>query len=83
MSLENNPFINKPQLKHRAIPFDDIKLEHFIPALDYAISKAEKNLEFIKNNPEQYTSYSIDRRNNEFIPSFTKKIFKKVAKVYS
>ena len=51
MSLENNPFINRPQHKHGAVPFDAIKLEHFIPALDYAIAEAEKNLESIKSNP--------------------------------
>ena len=55
MSLDNNPFINRPQFKHGAVPFDDIKLEHFIPALDYAIAEAEKNLESIKNNPESPT----------------------------
>ena len=55
MSLKNNPFINRPKHKHGAVPFDDIKLEHFIPALDYAIAEAEKNLEFIKNNPESPT----------------------------
>ena len=38
---------------------------------------------FIKNKPEKYMWHSIDRRSNEFIPSFTKKIFKKVAKVYN
>ena len=38
---------------------------------------------FIKNKPKKYMWYSIDRRSNEFIPSFTKKIFKKVAKVYN
>jgi len=38
---------------------------------------------FIKNKPEKYTWYPIDRRSNEFIPSFTKKIFKKIAKVYN
>ena len=38
---------------------------------------------FIKNKPEKYMWYPIDRRSNEFIPSFTKKIFQKVAKVYS
>ena len=38
---------------------------------------------FIKNKPEKYTWYSIDRRSNEFIPSFTKKIIKKITKVYN
>ena len=38
---------------------------------------------FIKNKPEKYTWHPIDKRSNEFIPSFTKKIFKKIAKVYN
>ena len=38
---------------------------------------------FIKNKPEKFTWYSIDLPNSEFIPSFTKKIFKKIAKVYN
>jgi len=38
---------------------------------------------FIKNKPEKYTWYPIDRRSNEFIPSFTKKIIKKITKVYN
>ena len=38
---------------------------------------------FIKNKPEKYKWYSIDRPNSEFIPSFTKKIFKKIARVYN
>ena len=37
---------------------------------------------FIKNKPEKFTWYFIDRPNSEFIPSFTKKIFKKITKVY-
>ena len=38
---------------------------------------------FIKNKPEKFTWYSIDKPNSEFIPSFTKKIFKKIVKVYN
>jgi len=37
---------------------------------------------FTKNKPRKYTWYPIDRRSNAFIPSFTKKIFKKVARIY-
>ena len=37
---------------------------------------------FIKNKPKKFTWYFIDRPNSEFIPSFTKKIFKKIVKVY-
>jgi len=38
---------------------------------------------FIKNKPKKYTWYPIDRPSNEFIPSFTKKIFKKMVKIYN
>ena len=38
---------------------------------------------FTKNKPEKYTWYPIDKKINEFIPSFTKKIFEKIAKVYA
>jgi len=38
---------------------------------------------FIKNKPEKYTWHPIDRPSNEFIPSFTKKIFKKIVKIYN
>ena len=38
---------------------------------------------FVKNKPKKYTWHPIDRRSNEFIPSFTKKIFKKIVKVYN
>jgi hypothetical protein len=38
---------------------------------------------FIKNKPKKYTWHSIDEPNIEFIPSFTKKIFRKIAEVYN
>ena len=37
---------------------------------------------FTKKKPKKYQWYSIEKPNNEFIPTFTKRIFKKVAKVY-
>ena len=37
---------------------------------------------FTKNKPQNFKWYSIDKNENEFIPSFTKKIFKKIEKVY-
>jgi len=37
---------------------------------------------FIKKKPKKFTWYFIDQPNSEFIPSFTKKIFKKIVKVY-
>ena len=55
MALENNPLILKSNLKYGAIPFDEIKLKHFMPALEYSINEAEKNLEKIINNHKDVT----------------------------
>ena len=38
---------------------------------------------FARNKPKKYKWHSIDRPNNEFIPSFTKKIFRKIVEVYN
>jgi len=38
---------------------------------------------FIRIKPKNYTWHPVDRINNEFIPSFTKKIIEKVVKVYN
>ena len=55
MSLENNPLILKSNLNYGAIPFNEIKLEHFMPALEHAINEAEKKLEKIINDPNVAT----------------------------
>ena len=38
--------------------------------------------QFSKNIPNNYSWYSIKKRNNEFMPSFTKKIFKQVSVLF-
>ena len=38
---------------------------------------------FIKNKPKKFTWYFIDKPNSEFIPSFTKNIFKKISSLYN
>jgi len=53
MSLDNNPLINPPQHKHDTPSFTDIKLEHFMPAFDYAIDLAKKELTAIEKNPDK------------------------------
>jgi len=55
MSIENNPIVQTSKYKHGAVPFDAIKLEHFIPALDYAIEKANETFVAIKNNSDKPT----------------------------
>lgn len=43
-----NPIIRPSQLKHSAIPFDKIRPEHFLPALEQAIEHGRKILQQIK-----------------------------------
>ena len=50
------------------------------------ISNVKMNInlfyKFTKDKPKKFKWHSIDHSKNEFIPSFTKKIFKKIVKVY-
>ena len=55
MSIENNPLVKQSPYKYGAVPFDEIKQEHFIPALEYAIKDAERILDEVKNNTETPT----------------------------
>jgi peptidyl-dipeptidase Dcp len=52
---QKNPFIEAFekrtfQTRDEAIPFDQIKLEHFLPALDHGIEQARKNIQKLKAN---------------------------------
>ncbi|MCO4753855.1 MAG: M3 family metallopeptidase [Bacteriovoracaceae bacterium] len=47
-----NPLIEKSKLEHEAIPFDKIKAEHFLPALEEAITHAKSEYEKIKEEKE-------------------------------
>ncbi len=54
---EQNPFLvfnqNKSfSTRDEAIPFDQIKTEHFLPAARFAIDEARKNISVIKNKSE-------------------------------
>jgi Zn-dependent oligopeptidase len=55
MSIENNPLVKPSPHKYGAVSFDEIKQEHFIPALEYAIKDAEKILDEVKNNTDDPT----------------------------
>ena len=52
MSTITNPLLKISELKHGAVPFDEIEKNHFLPALDYAILNARKTLNALKQNPE-------------------------------
>ena len=44
-----NPLLEKPKAPHGAYPFDTVKPEHFLPALEAAIETARKGLDDFKN----------------------------------
>jgi peptidyl-dipeptidase Dcp len=47
----HNPLLEKPSAAHGAYPFDTVKPEHFIPALESAMASARQGLETYKANP--------------------------------
>ncbi|TVQ85453.1 MAG: M3 family peptidase [Micavibrio sp.] len=51
---QNNPLLEKSPHKNDVPPLDKIKPEHFLPALDWAIAEAERELQEIKSvkNPD-------------------------------
>ncbi len=46
-----NPLLAKFTNKDQAVPFDQIKVEHYLPALEESIRIAKSNIEKIKSNP--------------------------------
>lgn len=47
----NNPLLEEWNTPHQTVPFDKIKNEHFVPALQFAIAQAKKEIETIAKNP--------------------------------
>ena len=47
-----NPLLQITNLPNHAPAFDQIKNEHYLPALEEAIKEARLNIEAIKNNPD-------------------------------
>lgn len=50
MSTNTNPLLRKFELKDQALPFDQIKTEHFLPAIEVALAEAKNNITAIKAN---------------------------------
>lgn len=48
-----NPFLEEFKTPHGAMPFDKIKNEHFLPALEAAIEEDRKEVEAIKSNADE------------------------------
>ncbi len=48
--IKNNPFCEENNTPHNAVPYDRIKLEHFIPAVKYGIKNEEASINAICTN---------------------------------
>ena len=52
----NNPFFAKKyNTPHETLPFDKVKIEHFMPAFEKGFSQQEKEVKKITSNPEKPT----------------------------
>ena len=76
-----NPLLQKSTLKDQAITFDQIKVEHYMPALKTAIEEAKKNIATIKEQKEtsfentilslEQASETVDRISNIYFNLFS------------
>lgn len=76
-----NPLLEKFTHKDQAAPFDQIKTEHYMPALEEAIKEAKANLEKIKNEKNltfqntivalEQLSEKLDRASNIYFNLFS------------
>lgn len=48
----NNPFFSAFNTPYDTIPFDKIKVEHYLPAIEEGIKRGKADIEAIINNPE-------------------------------
>ena len=47
---ETNPFLTEWHTPHQTPPFQEIKHEHFIPAIDISLKEAKDEVDIIINN---------------------------------
>ena len=52
-NLKDNPLVQTWATPYETPPFDEIKTEHFLPAIKFAIQEAEKEIEAIANTGKQ------------------------------
>lgn len=55
----HNPLLDKPTALHGAYPFDQIRPEHFLPALTSAIESARRKLEVYKNDARTHFQHVV------------------------
>ncbi len=76
-----NPLLQPLTLKDQALPFNEIKVEDYIPAIHEAITEAKKNVELIKAHKEtsfentivalEQASEKVDRISNIYFNLFS------------
>lgn len=76
-----NPLLQPLTLKDQAMPFQEIKVEHYIPAIHEAVAEAKKNIEHIKAQQEtsfentilalEQASEKVDRISNIYFNLFS------------
>lgn len=54
-----NPLINKVETPFETHAFDKIRSEHFLPALEWAVRQARKNIDEIKTNTDRETFENV------------------------
>ena len=87
---KNLSFLSNCKMPETTIaqPKQNIKKKGWIYLCNYKNNisniKMDINLfyKFTKNKPEKFIWHPIDRLKNEFMPSFTKRIFRKIEKLY-
>lgn len=77
----SNPLLQPLTLKDQALPFQEIKVEHYMPAIQEAIVEAKKNIESIKAQKEisfentivalEQASEKVDRISNLYFNLFS------------
>lgn len=55
----SNPFLHKFETPFETLPFDKIKEEHFVEAIDASIAKAKKNIQKIKDATDKETFENV------------------------
>ena len=53
MKNQDNPLLQAWSTPYQTPPFDQIKIEHYLPAFKEAIEVARKEIEDIKSNPAE------------------------------
>ena len=64
-AMAANPFFSEYNTPHGTIPFNEIKIEHYMPAFEKGMEEGRKEIDAIVNNPEaptfENTIVALDR----------------------